>query len=109
MLILIIEDDDIAASEIANVLEQSGINTVVAKSNKDLSELLGKYHFKSILIDCETESRMGIDVLAFLQATECKVRTVLLHNSRGNTDIHRGDMYMRKPANLETLLKIVSL
>ncbi|WP_164017053.1 response regulator [Pyxidicoccus trucidator] len=109
--ILVVEDEDILAATLCEVLEDEGYEALTARNGEDALRLLAERSPDLVLLDIMMPR---MDGLAFLtaKALDTKVQhvpvVVMTSVSRSALQGHGVAGFLAKPFKLETLLQVVA-
>lgn len=107
LVVLIAEDEEPIALVLADLIEEAGYQTLIARNGKRALELAREHHLALIITDLMMPSLTGREVIAALHAQglapERPVPPIILMSAAGrtHTDDTGADAVLLKPFDLE--------
>lgn len=108
--VLLIEDNPVVATVVAQVLKSAGSHVQKAASGKQSVELVKSFHPHVVFVDLGLPDLAGEELLAALrQAGEGRDMKLVLHTGRSSDEVAgmECDGYLQKPAGAEEILRMV--
>ncbi|ATB30501.1 response regulator transcription factor [Melittangium boletus] len=106
--ILIVEDEDVLADSLQDILLSEGHTVRIARNGLDALELLSQGQTELVLLDLMLPQVDGVSVLQHLRRTSPDTRVIITTScSREALRGHAVEAYLRKPFTLEALLGAV--
>jgi DNA-binding response OmpR family regulator len=106
--ILIVEDDSFVAEGLAEVLKSSNYDVIMAKSEKQVCELILKNEPDLVILDINLGQENGIDICKSIRK-QSNIPVLFLTAYSGEVELVRafrsgGDDYLTKPFRMQELL-----
>ncbi|CAN7671564.1 response regulator [Pseudoduganella sp. LjRoot289] len=86
--LLVVEDDEVQAMSVAELLQTDGLNITIARSGGAALALLAQGHYDCMVLDLGLADMSGFDLLDQLQASACAPQMpVIVHSGRSLSEV----------------------
>ncbi|MFO8009460.1 MAG: response regulator [Dehalococcoidia bacterium] len=109
--VMVVDDDESLRDIVARALRDEGYQVVKAMDGQDALDLIARRKFDLVFLDIRMPGFHGQDVLTLIKSTKPEIPVVMLtavtEQESEDEAIRRGaNAYLRKPCNLEDIVKV---